>query len=156
MLKLTLFISQSWLFDFNATWKIFKELNSKWKRMSFSWVLGTFIYGFCCKQICNNTRIICRIKKKQLWKCKISFTNISLHGHIVFSDRIEDTFWTKTLDYTGFVSESRWNMKPLHQFIQFVIGWTWYIKRIYLLSLHRIKLFFFLYLNKTTNWFVEF
>ena len=118
LLKLTLFISQSWLFDFNATWKIFKELNSKWKRMSFSRVLGTLIYGFYCKQICNNTRIICRTKKKQLWKCKISFTNISLHGHIVFSDRIEDTFWTKTLDYTGFVSESCWNMKPLHQFIQ--------------------------------------
>ena len=40
------------------------------------------------------------------------------HEKIDFSDRIEDMFWTKTLDYTGFVSESRWNMKPLHQFIQ--------------------------------------
>ena len=43
LLKLTLFISQSWLFDFNATWKIFKELNSKWKRVSFRhfnlWIL---------------------------------------------------------------------------------------------------------------------
>ena len=117
LLKLTLFISQSWLFDFNATWKIFKELNSKWKRMSFSWVLGTLIYGFYCKQICNNTRIICRIKKKSSCENVKSHLPIFLYmGTLYFL--IELKFWTKTLDYTGFVSESRWNMKPLHQFIQ--------------------------------------
>ena len=109
LLKLTLFISQSWLFDFNATWKIFKELNSKWKRVSFRhfnlWVL--------LLTHPDSTKIIFRIKKtvvkvwNLIYQCPFKYM-----GKLLFSDRIEDMFWTKTLDYTGFVSESRWNMKP--------------------------------------------
>ena len=71
--KLTLFISQSWLFDFNATWKIFKELNSKWKRVSFR----HFNLWSLLQTNPDSTKIIFWIKKeKQLWKCEISFTNI--------------------------------------------------------------------------------
>ena len=91
--KLTLFISQSWLFDFNATWKIFKELNSKWKRVSFR----HFNLWSLLQTNPDSTKIIFWIKKKQLWKCEISFTNIFFKymGKLFFLIELKKCFEVK-------------------------------------------------------------
>ena len=77
---------------------------------------------------------------------------------LFFSDRIEDTFWTKTLDYTGFVSESRWNMKPLHQFIQRFDSTQSLEHGISNVNICQVctALNYFWNLDKITNWFVDF